>query len=218
MSTENSSDERDPVERLAEEFVARHRRGEPRLAGRVRRALPAVGRADPRAVPGALADGAAQARSERPDATLPDGDGPAAGAAGAAGRLPDHPRDRPRRHGRRLRGRAGVARPPRGPEGPAAAHAGSTRGRRPASSARPARRRGCTTPTSCRSSASASTTGVHYYVMQFIPGQALDEVLREVRRLRRQGIDDPAAGGGRSCAATATAPSPPRPPTWPGSS
>src|SRR5262249_43328230 len=30
--------------------------------------------------------------------------------------------------------------------------------------------------------------GVHYYVMQFIPGQALDEVLREVRRLRRQGL------------------------------
>jgi hypothetical protein len=28
MSQENSSDERDPVERLAEEFVARHRRGE----------------------------------------------------------------------------------------------------------------------------------------------------------------------------------------------
>src|SRR5262249_33265212 len=28
--------------------------------------------------------------------------------------------------------------------------------------------------------------GVHYYVMQFIPGQALDEVLHEVRRLRRQ--------------------------------
>src|SRR5436853_7269487 len=28
MSPENSSDERDPVERLAEEFVARHRRGE----------------------------------------------------------------------------------------------------------------------------------------------------------------------------------------------
>src|SRR5262249_19475893 len=28
--------------------------------------------------------------------------------------------------------------------------------------------------------------GLHYYVMQFIPGQALDEVLREVRRLRRE--------------------------------
>jgi serine/threonine protein kinase len=27
--------------------------------------------------------------------------------------------------------------------------------------------------------------GFHYYVMQFIPGQALDEVLREVRRLRQ---------------------------------
>ena len=28
MSRDGSSDERDPVERLAEEFVARHRRGE----------------------------------------------------------------------------------------------------------------------------------------------------------------------------------------------
>src|SRR6516164_207921 len=28
MSTDNSSEERDPVERLAEEFVARHRRGD----------------------------------------------------------------------------------------------------------------------------------------------------------------------------------------------
>jgi WD40 repeat protein/tRNA A-37 threonylcarbamoyl transferase component Bud32 len=28
--------------------------------------------------------------------------------------------------------------------------------------------------------------GVHYYVMQFIPGQGLDEVIREVQRLRRQ--------------------------------
>src|SRR5207237_5047732 len=33
--------------------------------------------------------------------------------------------------------------------------------------------------------------GVHYYVMQFIPGQALDEVVREVRRLRRQGPTAP---------------------------
>lgn len=30
--------------------------------------------------------------------------------------------------------------------------------------------------------------GILYYVMQFITGQGLDEVLREVRRLRRQGI------------------------------
>src|SRR5207248_5571896 len=27
--------------------------------------------------------------------------------------------------------------------------------------------------------------GVHYYVMQFIPGQGLDQVLAELRRLRR---------------------------------
>src|SRR5262249_52795270 len=34
--------------------------------------------------------------------------------------------------------------------------------------------------------------GIHYYVMQFIPGQALDQVLRELRRLRRrQGPDSP---------------------------
>ena len=39
------------------------------------------------------------------------------------------------------------------------------------SAARRGRRRGCTTPTSCRSSASASRTGVHYYAMQFIPGR-----------------------------------------------
>ena len=59
-----------------------------------------------------------------------------------------------------------------------------------ASSARRGRRPGCTTPTSCRSSASASTTGLPYYVMQFIQGLGLDEVLDELQRLR--------AGGGRA--------------------
>src|SRR5262249_49141813 len=34
--------------------------------------------------------------------------------------------------------------------------------------------------------------GIQYYVMQFIPGQALDQVLREVRRLRRVGAGAPA--------------------------
>jgi serine/threonine protein kinase len=53
--------------------------------------------------------------------------------------------------------------------------------------------------------------GVHYYVMQLIPGQALDEVLREVRRLRRQGADPrspsgppPRLDGDVSIAASAT--------------
>ena len=84
---------------------------------------------------------------------------PGLAAAGAAGRLPDPPRDRPRRHGRRLRGRAGLAGPARRAEGAAAAAAGATPGPGGGSSARPGPRPGCTTPTSCRSSASASTTG-----------------------------------------------------------
>src|SRR5262245_22757130 len=53
MSTDPSSDERNPVERLAEEFVARHRRGErpspgeyaelyPQWADRIRALFPAL--------------------------------------------------------------------------------------------------------------------------------------------------------------------------------
>ena len=45
MSTDNSSDERDPVERLAEEFVARHRRGERPSPAEYAERYPAVGRA-----------------------------------------------------------------------------------------------------------------------------------------------------------------------------
>ena len=43
--------------------------------------------------------------------------------------------------------------------------------------------------------------GVYYYVMQFIPGQPLDEVLKEVRRLRRTGC----APGGTAAWASAIA-------------
>src|SRR5262249_8315868 len=48
--------------------------------------------------------------------------------------------------------------------------------------------------------------GVHYYAMQFISGQGLDEVLKEVRRLRHQKeppsaeTPGPGAGGSRSLA------------------
>ncbi len=42
---------------------------------------------------------------------------------------------------------------------------------------------GCITPISCRSSASASKTVTHFYVMQFIQGQGLDAVLDELQRL-----------------------------------
>ena len=67
----------------------------------------------------------------------------------------------------------------------------------PVPAARPGRRRGCTTPTSCRSSASASTTGVHYYVMQFIHGQGLDAVLERAAAAPRAGAE-----AGRPTAAT----------------
>jgi hypothetical protein len=54
MSADHSSDDRDPVERLAEEFVARHRRGEcplpaeyaerhPQWADRTPRGAPGIG-------------------------------------------------------------------------------------------------------------------------------------------------------------------------------
>ena len=52
-----SSDERNPVEALAEEFLDRKRRGEQPTLARIRRALPRAGRRDPRPVPGALDDG-----------------------------------------------------------------------------------------------------------------------------------------------------------------
>ena len=113
---------------------------------------------------------------------------PTARRSAAARRLPHPPRGRPRRHGRRLRGRAGVAGPARRPEGPARASAWPTPTSWSGSAARPGRRPGCTTPTSCRSSASASTTGVHYYAMQFIQGQGLDARPRtSCDRLRRRG-------------------------------
>ena len=50
------------------------------------------------------------------------------------------------------------------------------------------RRRGCTTPTSCRSSRSARTARSAYYAMQFIQGQGLDLVIDELRRLKDRRI------------------------------
>src|SRR5437588_6039892 len=47
--------------------------------------------------------------------------------------------------------------------------------------------------------------GLHYYVMQFIPGQGLDQVLAELRRLRRDRQPADAAPGERVGAASAAA-------------
>ena len=109
----------DLLDRLAEEFAARLRRGErPALAG-VYRPLPGAGRRDPRAVPGAGPGRAGRGDLSRTGTRRSEAG--TAPAAVAGGRLPDHPRDRPRGHGGGLRGRAGLARPPGGPEGPAVA-------------------------------------------------------------------------------------------------
>ena len=51
------------------------------------------------------------------------------------------------------------------------------------SAARRRPRRGCTTPTSCRSSRSGQEGEVAFYAMQFIQGQGLDQVIDELRRL-----------------------------------
>ena len=114
-----SSDRRNPVEVLAEEFLDRKRRGEtptlreyleryPDLAEEIRDLFPALLMMedlgdDSGGTTGSLAgDGAVAVARPAPE----------------AGRLPHPAGDRPGRHGGRLRGRAGVARPPRGPEGP----------------------------------------------------------------------------------------------------
>jgi WD40 repeat protein/serine/threonine protein kinase len=47
--------------------------------------------------------------------------------------------------------------------------------------------------------------GLHYYVMQFIPGLALDEVLAELRRLRHRGEAPPANGRTADASAAAQA-------------
>ena len=110
-------------------------------------------------------------------------------AAGATGRLPDPPRDRPRRHGGRLRGRAGLARPQRGAEAAAAADP-------------PRRQQRHRFEREARSAAKLHHTnivpvfgvgeheGTPYYVMQFIHGLGLDEVLEELKRMK-------AGSGGR---------------------
>ena len=183
-----SSDARNPVELLAEEFLERKRRGEqptlseyveryPELADDIRDLFPALlmmedlgeelGRDD-------------RARWPRKTAR------PWASRFAAAGRLPDPPRDRPGRHGRGLRGRARVAGPAGGAQGAVGRVAARIPSRCGGSSVRRRRRRGCTTPTSCRCFGVGGMTGHHYFVMQFIAGLGLDVVLDDLRRLRRE--------------------------------
>jgi serine/threonine protein kinase/WD40 repeat protein len=186
MSADHSSDDRDPVERLAEDFVARHRRGDqpspaeyadrhPQLADRIHALFPALLLMEHHK-PGALdqSDSAEELGvAVAPLVQLGDyriirevGRGGMAivyeaeqeslGRHVALKVLLGHSRLDPRQTARFQR------------EARAAARLHHTN----------------IVPVY----GVGEHDGVHYYVMQFIAGQALDEVLREVRRLRRQGL------------------------------
>jgi serine/threonine protein kinase/WD40 repeat protein len=188
MSADHSSDERDPVERLAEEFVARHRRGErplpaeyaqqhPQWADRIFSLFPAL----------------VLMEQHKPGAD------DSSGFPGDSGPTGDY---------RIIRevGRGGMAIVYEAEQESLGRHVALKvllRQSRldPRQTARFQRE--------ARAAARLHHTnivpvygvggheGIHYYVMQFIPGQALDEVLREVRRLRRHGPAGPPPGDDR---------------------
>jgi serine/threonine protein kinase/WD40 repeat protein len=182
----SSSDERDPVERLAEDFVARHRRGDrpspaeyaerhPQLADRIHALFPALLLMEHHK-PGALGQsGSAEDLGVAVAPLVQLGDYRIIREVGRGGMaivyeaeqeslgrhvalkvLLGHSRLDPRQTARFQR------------EARAAARLHHTN----------------IVPVY----GVGEHDGVHYYVMQFIAGQALDEVLREVRRLRRQGL------------------------------
>ncbi len=116
----SESGEYDLLDQLAEEFVARFRRGErpalkeytdrfPELADEIRELFPAMVKVE-RAEGGRHVD--EEQTEDRPSReSAPESDR----------RLSDPPRDRPGRHGRGVRGRADLAGPPRGAQGAAGA-------------------------------------------------------------------------------------------------
>ena len=121
--------------RACEEYVDRL----PEMADEIREMFPAL--VEVEQVEGDARDRTLQQHARRP-------------ASRRARRLPDRARDRPWRHGGGLRGRADLAGPPRGLEGPARPRRAATARPWSGSVARRRPRRGCTTPTSCRSSRS----------------------------------------------------------------
>ena len=182
---DHSSDDRDPVERLAEEFVARHRRGEcplpdeyaerhPQWAERIHALFPAL----------LLMEHHKPGVSDPSDS--PEDAGAGRRAVGAVGGLPDHPRGRPRRHGR------SSTRPSR------SRWAGMWRLKVLPQQMLPNPKQQQRFEREARAAARLHHTnivpvfgvgeegGLHYYVMQYIQGLGLDEVLNELRRLRRE--------------------------------
>ena len=190
--------------RIADEFLDRVARGEdpqveeyvtrnPGLSRILREVLPAL---------------QVLRRSGSGRASVGPADEPDPGPTGRLGDFRHRPRGGPRRHGRRLRGRADLAGPAGGPEGAAVRRRRWTPGSCSASRTRRRRRPACTTRTSCRSTASAASGGVHFYAMQFIDGQTLADLDR-----RRCGGPAAEAAGGRRHRPALRAGSRPRPRT-----
>ena len=180
-----SSDARNPVELLAEEFLDRKRRGEqptlreylerhPELADEIRDLFPAL----------LMMEDLGESSGGTTGSLAADNGAARGHPAPAAGRLPDPARDRPGRHGRRLRGRARVAGPP----------GGARRCFRPGSLLDPKQVRRF--EREAKAAARLHHTNIvpvfgvgrqdghHYFVMQFIAGLGLDVVLDDLRRLR----------------------------------
>ena len=139
--------------------------------------------------------GACAGRHRRPGRAAADWRRPR--AARAPRRLPHPARGRPRRHGRRLRGRAGVAGPARRAEGAAAARGPRRAAAWSASAARRGPRPGCTTPTSCRSSASARTTAMPLLRHAVHPGPGRSTRCSTSCARLRAGQPRPDRGAGR---------------------
>ena len=173
--TQDTSGGPDVLDQLAHEFARRYRRGErpglteytarhPELAAQIRDLFPALAMIEQF---GSIAGPPTGPHSRTASA---DGNVPA-----AARRVPHPPRGGPRRHGDRVRGRAGVAGPARGAEGPAVPGPG----RRQPSGAVPPRGAGGgeAAPHQHRAGLRRrrAATGVHYYAMQFIHGQPLEQ-------------------------------------------
>src|SRR3954449_13226370 len=209
MSPDKSSDDRDPVERLAEEFVARHRRGEcplpaeyaeryPQWAERIHVLFPAL----------LLMEHHKPGAGDQTDSSEDAG-----ARAAPLEQLGDY---------RIIRevGRGGMAIVYEAEQESLGRHVALKVLLRPS---RLDPRQTARFQREARAAARLHHTnivpvygvgehdGIHYYVMQFIPGQALDEVLREVRRLRRQGLGTlpsgdsrPQPSGDGSVAASAT--------------
>ena len=181
--------DREPFERVAEEFVERCRRGEspsvaeyleryPEHAETIRKLLPAVAMIE------RLGQGAAQPSAEQqPPRPTPV----------AAWRFPDHSRARPGGMGvvyEAVQESLGRKRRAQGhPPGATRCSGGSS-----VFSAKRRRSPGCTTRTSCRSSRSVSTTALPYYAMQYIRGRGLDALIETGGVTKRQ----PTASAGGS--------------------